>query len=91
MPHHVNIKDHFIRDYFSSEKSKVFLPITFVKKDENSKCMEGPAHADSSGFLPGGVKTAHLQSKNKVPSRHGDLYQFELPSLAMYVSYVCTV
>ena len=34
MPH--NIKDRYIRDYFSSKKSKVFLPITFVLRDTSN-------------------------------------------------------
>ena len=52
MPH--NIKDRFIRDYFSSKKSKVFLPITFVERDKDRSLLddkEEPAH-DSSGALP---------------------------------------
>lgn len=43
----------------------MFLPIGYVRRDENSKCMvdkEEPAH-DSSDLLPGGNKIAHFTYK----------------------------
>ena len=91
MPH--NIKDRLIRCYFSSRKSKVFLPIGFVHKDDTNSRMvdKEDTPQDSSGSLPnspGGIKTAqsHLQnltSEIKVSSKHGTQYQPPPDSLAM--------
>ena len=67
VPH--NIKDPFIRDYFYSKGSKVFLPIIYVKRDkDNSSAVnkEEPAH-DTLGASPqeSDVKLPQLQSMNR--------------------------
>ena len=79
MPH--SIKDQFIRDYFSSKSSKVFLPIYHVWKDNKHMVdKEEPTHDSASGGGGGGgggggIKTEHLQSKNEVCSKYGDQYR----------------
>ena len=67
VPH--NIKDPFIRDYFSSKRSKVFLPIIYVKRDKDNSSpvnKEEPAH-DTSGASPqeSDVKPPQLQSRSR--------------------------
>lgn len=64
VPH--NIKDPCIRDYFSSKRSKVFLPIIYVKRDKNNSSPEEPAH-DTSGASPqeSDVKPPQPQSMSR--------------------------
>ena len=52
VPH--NIKDRFIRDYFSSKRSKVFLPIIYVirDKDNSSPVDKEELPHNTSGALP---------------------------------------